>query len=83
MAWAPPHVAANASERVAGRETTACTATLYVNDEQVGQITGSTMSLSSLGNPPSNSLGEPQLPTEPLFKGKLGNLAFYRKALSA
>ncbi len=76
-------LAVNVWKDVAVSETSAGTLTLYVNGEQVGQVTGASVFPSSLGSAPSNYLGKSLVAGEPLFKGSLSNVAFYTKALSA
>ncbi len=75
-------LAVNVWKDVAVSETSAGTLTLYVNGEQVGQVTGASVFPSSLGSAPSDYLGKSLVAGEPLFKGSMSNVAFYTKALS-
>jgi hypothetical protein len=68
---------------VAVTETTGGTLTLYVNGEQVGQTTGSTLFPSSLESSPDDYLGKSQFITVSSFNGSLSNIAFYGTALSS
>jgi Concanavalin A-like lectin/glucanases superfamily len=78
-----PQLQANLWAYVAVTETSTGTLTIYVNGAQVGQITGATINPSSIGPTTHNWLGKAQLPTEPGFKGKLSNVAFYTRALTS
>jgi len=78
-----PKLAAKAWEYVAVSETSTGTLTLYLDGEQVGQITGVTLTPASLGSTPDDYLGKPQVSGEPMFNGSMSNVAFYSKALSA
>lgn len=68
---------------VAVSETSSGTLTLYVNGEQVGQTTGVTISPASLGSVPDVYLGKSLTGGVAGFKGRMSNVAFYSKALSA
>jgi hypothetical protein len=76
----------NKWEYVAVSETSAGTVRLFLNEAEVATVTSATVSPASLG---SEGLTEDYLGRHPevlgikLFKGKLSNVAFYNKALSA
>lgn len=69
-------------EYIAVTETTGGTLTLYLNGEQVGQVTGVTLNPSSLGSLTSYYIGK-SLAGDPNLEGWLSNVAFYNAALSA
>ncbi len=77
-----PHLAESTWEYAAVTETSGGTLTLYVNGVQAGQTTGVTISPASLGSAPDDYLGK-GLAENPLFHGRLSNVAFYTKALSS
>lgn len=78
-----PKLVAKKWEYVAVTETSSGTLTLYLNGEQVGQVTGATLFPSSLGSVANDYLGKSQVSSAPLFNGSMSNVAFYEKALSA
>ncbi|HTR72809.1 MAG TPA: LamG-like jellyroll fold domain-containing protein, partial [Solirubrobacteraceae bacterium] len=76
-------LAANKWAYVAVTETSSGTLTLYLNGEQVGLTVNSTLYPSSLGSVGSDYLGKSLVSGAPLFSGRVSNVAFYNKALSA
>jgi streptogramin lyase len=70
-------------EYIVVTETSSGVLTLYVNGEQVGQTTGAMVWPSSLGHTTENWLGRSQLSGNEFYVGRLSNVAFYTKALSA
>jgi RHS repeat-associated protein len=68
---------------VAVTETSSGTLTIYVDGQQVAQSTGASVFPSTLGTTTGNLLGKSVITGDPLLKGSLSNVAFYRKALSA
>jgi sugar lactone lactonase YvrE len=75
------HLAEATWEYVVVTETSSGTLTLYLNGVQAGQTTGVTISPASLGSTPDDYLGK-SITENPLFHGRLSNVAFYSKALS-
>jgi hypothetical protein len=59
------------------------TLTLYRDGQRVGQTNGVTVTPLSLAPAGNNWLGKSQVSTDPPYNGKLSNVAFYNKALSA
>jgi RHS repeat-associated protein len=77
-----PALKADGWHFLAVTETSAGTLTLYLDGEQVGQVTEQTLSPASLGTAADAYLGK-SLASAPGFHGSLSNVAFYTKALSA
>ena len=76
-------LATGAWSYVAVSETSTGTLTLYVDGKEVGQTTSATVTPASLGSGlDSDYLGK-SLADEPELKGRLSNVAFYKKALTA
>jgi RHS repeat-associated protein len=76
-----PELKADGWHFLAVSETSSGTLTLYLDGEQVGQVTGQTLSPSSLGSVTDSYLGK-SLVGAPGLHGALSNVAFYGKALS-
>ncbi len=77
-----PKMAANVWRYLTVTETSTGTLTLYVDGEELRQLTGVSLFPSSLGSAPDVYLGR-SVGGEVLFGGLLSNVAFYTKALSA
>ena len=80
---AAPELSSKSWEYVTVTETSTGTLTLYLNGEQVGQTTGTTITPSSLESTSADYLGKSQVSGDPPFNGALSNVAFYGSALSA
>ncbi len=74
---------ASSWEYVAVTETSGGLLTLYLDGEEVAHTTGATITPASLGTVANDYLGKSQVSEDPLFNGKLSNVAFYGAALSA
>ncbi len=77
-----PELGEGAWHYVAATESSAGELKLYVDGAEVGHTEEATVSPSSLGSTPTAYLGK-SLGSAPDFQGRLSNVAFYTKALSA
>jgi sugar lactone lactonase YvrE len=77
-----PKLSAKTWHYVAVTESSAGSIRLFVEGEPVAETT-STLSPASLGSTPISYLGKSLVSGNPLFSGRLSNVAFYTKALTA